>query len=121
MITNSQIGAHLKAAREWHNLSQEFVAQMMRMEGFNWNQSTVWKIEIGGRNLTLQEGQALSAGLGIDWNGGPGSGVDESAARNAAFVRIVERATRQLSTALVALDARDSVARMENDVEQVVS
>jgi transcriptional regulator with XRE-family HTH domain len=42
----------------WH-LSQQEVADQMRLEGFRWRQTTVAKIEGGKRPLLLNEAVAL--------------------------------------------------------------
>lgn len=61
-----QIGMNVAALREGESLSQEALADAMRLCGHRWTQATVWSIEKGKRAIKLTEALDLADILGTD-------------------------------------------------------
>lgn len=62
------LGESLRSMRTARGLSQEDVAQMMKMAGFNWRQTTVAKTEGGARPVRVNEAAALALCFGVTVN-----------------------------------------------------
>lgn len=59
MNTDERIGAALKAARIGASITQQGMADTMRIFGHDWTQPAVAKIELGKRPIRLSEAVAL--------------------------------------------------------------
>lgn len=62
---DQKIGGALKRERENRNLTQEEVAKRMRDFGFDFRQTTIYKIETGRRGVSIGEALALARSVGI--------------------------------------------------------
>tara|TARA_R100000365_G_C2719278_1_gene52280 strand:- start:527 stop:832 length:306 start_codon:yes stop_codon:yes gene_type:complete len=59
------IGEEIKSLRTSLGISQKKLASLMREQGFQWAQATVYKIEKAQRDLTWNEGVALGRLIGF--------------------------------------------------------
>jgi transcriptional regulator with XRE-family HTH domain len=62
----SVFAANLRAAREAMGMTQTQLAELMTAKGFKWHQATVYKVEVGERQIQLGEALALADVVGLD-------------------------------------------------------
>ena len=66
MSAEAAFAANLRAAREAKELTQTQLAELMAGKGFRWHQATVYKVEVGERQIQLGEALALAHILGLN-------------------------------------------------------
>lgn len=64
-LIDDNFGASLRYWRELRDITQEDLSQRMRARGFDFHQSTLYKIETGKRRVLLGEGVALAEVLQV--------------------------------------------------------
>lgn len=107
--SDSVIGSRLKPIREAAGFTQDFLADQMQKRGFDFTQSTVYKIETGKRKVTVAEAMALSEILESDIYALTATGEEE-----APLIKIRLRTlARNLFTTVQSLDSGSHIAGME--------